>query len=127
MKKTKAKSDLELQLLTEIEQFEKEIPMPYITSFERIGEQRGLQQGLQLGLEKGIEKGIERGIVGQTQKLILEALAARFNTIPDSISFLLQNITDIERLQPLFRVAITAPTIAIFEQRLASVSQAESA
>ena len=42
MKKTKAKSDLELQLLTEIEQFEKEAPMPYITSFERIGEQRGV-------------------------------------------------------------------------------------
>jgi len=50
---------LKQQLNHDIEQFEKEITMPYVTSIE--------EQGIEKGIERGIEKGIEKG---ETQKAI---------------------------------------------------------
>ena len=44
---------LELQYLDEIERFEQEKHMTYITSAERIGIQKGMQQGMQKGLLQG--------------------------------------------------------------------------
>ena len=35
--------------------------MPYITSVERLGIQKGLQQGLEQGLQQGLEQGLQQG------------------------------------------------------------------
>jgi len=45
----------------EIHEFEKEKGMPFITTAERVGMERGLAEGLARGLEKGLEKGREEG------------------------------------------------------------------
>ena len=44
---------LEARLQAELVQLERERQMPYITSFERMGIERGLQQGLQQGRQEG--------------------------------------------------------------------------
>jgi hypothetical protein len=44
---------LEIRYNQEIQQFEEEHGMAYITSFERIGRQQGLQEGMQQGIQQG--------------------------------------------------------------------------
>jgi hypothetical protein len=62
--------------------FEEEKKMPYVTSVERIGYQRGMEEGT----EKGIEKG---------QSLLLaEMIASKFGIHPDSA------LSSIQRLKP---------------------------
>ena len=54
--------DLELEFREELMAFEEEKHMPYVTSVERIGIQKGLQLGLEQGLEQGLERGLEQGL-----------------------------------------------------------------
>jgi flagellar biosynthesis/type III secretory pathway protein FliH len=45
--------ELEVRFQTELARLEEETQMPYITSIERMGIERGLQQGRQEGLQQG--------------------------------------------------------------------------
>jgi predicted transposase YdaD len=49
--------DLELEFREELIAFEEETQMPYVTSVERIGIQKGLQQGLEQGRQEGRKEG----------------------------------------------------------------------
>lgn len=53
---------LEESFWRELRQFEEETQMPYITSVERLGMQKGLEQGRQEGLRAGLLAGIEVGL-----------------------------------------------------------------
>ena len=55
--------------------------MPYVTSAERFGIEKGLQQGLQQGLLQGIEKGQQQGEVALLQRLLVR----RFGPLPDAV------------------------------------------
>jgi flagellar biosynthesis/type III secretory pathway protein FliH len=52
---------LEQEFLKEIYTYEKARQMPYITSAERFGIQKGIEQGREEGIEQGREEGIEQG------------------------------------------------------------------
>jgi hypothetical protein len=78
-------------------QYEEAQRMPYITSVERIG------------MEKGIEKGMERGLVRMLQ--------LRFGIIPDSLLKRLQGL-DVPRLEELMGVAMQADSLGAFAQAL---------
>ena len=54
--------NLKLRFNEEIIQYEKEKKMPYITTAESIGIEKGMKKGLQKGREEGIQKGREEGI-----------------------------------------------------------------
>ena len=47
--------DLELQLWTSINELERNMNMPYVTSVERIGREEGIQQGIQQGIQKEVD------------------------------------------------------------------------
>ena len=47
--------ELEQLFWQEIDEYEEEKKMPYITSVERIGMQRGMREGLLSGIELGLE------------------------------------------------------------------------
>ena len=51
--------ELETEFWEEIQRFEEERQMPYVTSIERIALERGLEQGEVRGLRRGIELGLE--------------------------------------------------------------------
>jgi len=53
--------ELEKKLIKEICDYEEEIKMPYVTSAERFGIEKGLQQGLQQGLQNSIKKLLLKG------------------------------------------------------------------
>ena len=94
------------RLWQEIRKFEEENQMPYITSVERIGIQKGLEQGIQEGIQEGF------------QLLIVETLDERFGDIPSSISESIQQIQDHGKLRSLHRHAIRSASINEFRQQL---------
>jgi hypothetical protein len=53
--------ELERQLLTDIYRLEEERHMPYVTSAERFGMERGHALGMEKGMQQGIEKGRQEG------------------------------------------------------------------
>ncbi|MBF0227373.1 MAG: hypothetical protein HQK76_18165 [Desulfobacterales bacterium] len=65
---------LEKKLLKKISLWKEEEKMRYITSFERIGHERGLKEGVKKGLEKGVKKGVEKG----AGKVLKHLLISRF-------------------------------------------------
>jgi hypothetical protein len=52
--------DLQNQLWQDLEQLERNRTMPYITSVERIGIEKGMQQGMQQGMRQGESALLER-------------------------------------------------------------------
>ena len=72
--------------------------MPYITSVERIGRERGLQEG--------------------AQQTLLEILDARFGTLPATVFDAIHQIQDQEQLRLLHRQVIHSASLAEFQSIL---------
>ena len=68
---------LELEYSQDLQLLEETQRVDYITSFERIGHQKGLQKGLEEGLEKGLEQGLLEG----ERLLLSQQLQHRFGTL----------------------------------------------
>jgi flagellar biosynthesis/type III secretory pathway protein FliH len=80
------------------------VPLP-----EEAAEQQGLEQGLQQGLEQGLQQGARRQL--------LRLLTTRFGSIPEDVETRLQSL-DLNQLEELLEVALTAEAIAQFENHL---------
>jgi hypothetical protein len=76
----KLPEELEEKCRKELEIFEEEMKMAYVTSWERHGMQQGMQQGIQQGMQQGIQQGIQQG----EGTLLLRLLQVKFKNIPDS-------------------------------------------
>ena len=81
----------------QVNQYEEAKRMPYITSVERIG------------LERGMKKGMGRAL--------LRLLQLKFGVIPDSFTQRLQGV-GISRLEELMDVAVQADSLGTFAQAL---------
>ena len=86
----------------EMIRYEEEKQMPYITSVERIG----------------IEKGLEQGMLTDRREMVLEALDERFGEVPSSISDVINRIEDKDMLRQLHRQAIGSTSLEEFQQSL---------
>ena len=86
----------------EMEQFEEETRMPYVTHIERRGIERGLEQGLQTS--------------------VLDNLETRFGTVSEPLAGRIRKIGDTELLRKLHRRAILVASPLEFEQELEAVS-----
>jgi hypothetical protein len=91
-------SEDEIRLSEEIKTLEEVDKMPYVTSFERIGIQKGL-------LEDGREA-------------VIEALDERFGDVPPPIAESVNQIADRTRLKFLLRYAIRCESLEEFETTL---------
>ncbi len=85
--------------------------MPYVTSAERFGIEKGLRQGIEQGLQQGIEKGhrqgIEHGQVIACRENILELLKVRLGTVTKDLRARSKAETNLQRLRRLLRAAAT--------------------
>ena len=81
--------------------------MPYITSIEQLGFNRGLQQGI----EKGIEQGIE-----QLRSVVLTLLTAKFGELPEDVLTKVQSIREPETLSQLSLRVMTSASLHDFMQ-----------
>ena len=92
----------EIRLWDELQTLEEVNRMPYVTSVERIGMERGLQQGLQQG----------------AQQTLLEILDERFGELPDTVSAAIHQIQDLAQLRLLHRQAIRSESLEEFQRAL---------
>jgi len=88
----------------EVSSIEEEKKMPYITSIER------------LGIERGIEQGIERGNLQTQRQSIIEVLEIRFAEVPSELTAVLNGIEDLEFLKQLHKRAVTVASVEELQQ-----------
>ena len=89
---------LEIQYNEDVAKFEGEKTMPYITTAERIG--------------------IQKGEIQTLQQDILEVLTTRFEEPADDIAAIVQKLRDKQRLRELHRQAIVTPDLQSFAKYL---------
>lgn len=106
--------DLDKQFMEELRIIEEEKRMPYVTSVERIGIEKGIQQGIQ----EGIQKGIRLGSLKEAQEMLIEALKTRFGTVPQDVEITVQKIEVKENLKRLLRQAILSDSLETFQRQL---------
>lgn len=102
--------DLEQEFTETLRQYEEDAKMPYITSFERIGLQKGLQEGRQEGLKEGQKEGLQEGI--------MEVLETRFKIVPQPITQIINSVNDLVILKGLLKEAVKTASLEEFRQAL---------
>ncbi len=90
----------------ELHQIEEEKKMPYVTSVERIG------------IEKGIQQGIRQGSLTEAREMVLQALKVRFGAVPPDVEMAIKQIEVNETLKELHSRAILCDSLETFEQQL---------
>ena len=95
---------LEANFTGEIQRYEEENKMPYVTSVERIGIQKGLEQGLEQGRQEAI------------LEAILEILNVRFETIPEELTAAIALLNEDTILTALLRQSITISDLTALQE-----------
>jgi flagellar biosynthesis/type III secretory pathway protein FliH len=106
---------LQLQLWSEIEQFERNLSMPYMTSVERIGIEKGMQLGFLQGRQEGKQEGRQEGRQEEAANLLRRLMTRRFGAIKpevikrieaapcDQIEYWTENIFDATTIDDVFK------------------------
>ena len=118
--------ELEKSFIEEISQHEEDKKMPYITSVERFGVEKGIQQGILQGKQQGILQGIrqgkqqgkQQGMLTSIKEVIIETLEIRFEKVPFSILQKINELNDIAKLKKIHKSAVTEPSIESFRLNL---------
>ena len=101
----------------ELERYEQEKNMAYITSVERAGIKKGLQKGRRQGLQKGLQRG--------ERLSLLTVLESRFASVPPVVRERIAVIEAPEVLTALLRQAATIGSMEEFLEALAATQQDE--
>jgi len=82
--------------------FEEEYKMPYVTSVEKIG------------IEKGMQQGMQQGMLLEAQDMLIEVLSERFGGVSGELSEQIKRIDSRERLKNLIRQALRVKSFEEF-------------
>lgn len=104
-------SELEQEFQLELSQYEEEKRMPYITSVER------------MGIEKGLLQGKLQGILQKSRETVIDALEIRFENVPSDLVDAINQIEDPSLLKTVFRQAITLSSLSEFQSYLNQLNQ----
>ncbi|MCP4649562.1 MAG: hypothetical protein GY853_05720 [PVC group bacterium] len=109
---------LEQQFNDFVIQHEEEEQMPYITSIERLGIEKGRNEGRKEGRNEGRNEGFQQGALQQSQQSVIEALKFRFKRVPQSLAKMIKAIEDAKLLSNLHREAVLTDSLKTFKQKL---------
>jgi len=113
----------------ELSQYEEAKKMPYVTSVERIGIEKGLQQGLQQGIQQGIQEGerqgMKKGVVQGLLKGISLALELRFGSSGLDLMPLIARIEDAEGLSRVMEGVKAARDLDAFKALVLETAKAQ--
>ncbi|SPE62359.1 conserved hypothetical protein [Verrucomicrobia bacterium] len=98
--------ELETRFRQQVYEFEAKQVMPYITSIEK--------HGIEKGMEQGLRQGIEKGQVMALRQNVLEVLEARFGTVPASVRERVNAETSLDQLRQWHRLAVTCANLEDF-------------
>ena len=118
----------------ELERYEEEKKMPYVTSVERSGIKKGREQGREQGVRKGRQQGVRKGRQQGVRKgrqqggqdALLVVLESRFQLVPPDIQEQVRGLQAPEVLTNLTRQAATVDSMDGFVQALAVAKQTDS-
>ncbi len=91
--------ELTIKFNQEIHEYEKEKKMPYITSIERLGMEKGLKEGLEKGLKEGLEKGSQDELLGVIEFGLQKQFGKKGAKLFNSIC----KIKDVEKLRAIYQ------------------------
>jgi hypothetical protein len=91
-------AELEQEFQQELNQYEEEKRMPYITSVERMG--------------------MEKGMIQKARESVIDALEIRFENVPSELVDEISQVKDTSLLKNLHRQAITLDSISDFQDYL---------
>jgi len=89
-------------------QYEEEKRMPYVTSLERFG--------IEKGFKEGHRKGLKIGILQQSRKSVLDVLRTRFKRVPYPLTQMLEAFDDTKILTRIHQEAILADSLSSFKR-----------
>ena len=98
------------QFKTELNRYEEEKKMQYVSSIER------------MAIEEGTKQGIQLGILQNARESVITVLESRFGPLPDSIAEGINSIEDVSSLHALLRRAIATVSLEAFQQALDKVA-----
>jgi predicted transposase YdaD len=120
--------ELEQRLLHDVYTLERNVAMPYVTSAERFGIEKGLQQGRQEGRQEGRMEGRQEGRQegrhegrqeGRQEEAVVflrRLLARRFGPLPDAVCARLTSAS-IEQLETWMLNVLDAESLDDFFDR----------
>ena len=82
--------------------------MPYVTSVEKIG------------IEKGMQQGMQQGMLLEAQDMLIEVLTERFGGVSGELSEQIKRIDSRERLKDLLRQALRVKSFEEFGKKVIS-------
>ncbi len=94
---------LQLEFNHKLEQYEKELNMPFLSTIEELAEERGQVKGKQIGAKE------------TCQQNIFDLLENRFGTLPETLIETLQQIDDITTLKQLLVQTISVNSLDKFQ------------
>ena len=106
--------EVETRFQHDLEEYEEQHHMPYVTAIERMAEARGKAEGEARGKAEGEARG---RILSKIETLLL-AIETRFGAVGSEMTKAIQSIENEERLTLLHKQAILAPTIGEFTEFL---------
>ena len=99
----------------EVQSYEEEKKMTYITSVERIGIEEGykigMQEGIQKGVQEGLQQGLQKGLREGLWKAIELGLEMKFGVEGIRLMPLVKQVQDIATLQTLYERLRTAQSV----------------
>jgi Domain of unknown function (DUF4351) len=108
---------IEREFWQELQVFEEERKVTYVTNAERFGIEKGIEQGLEQGLERGLEQGMIQG----ERSLILRLLSRRVGTLSSEVRSQVESLS-LEQLESLGEALLDFSTAADLDEWLRSHS-----
>ena len=98
--------------------------MPYVTSAERIGIEKGRLEGR----NEGLDIGMDRGQLNEAREMVLEALDTKFSSnVPADIRKLIKDLNNRIMLRKLHKSTIQSKDISDFRKTLEEITAEDPA
>jgi len=116
--------DLTEQFTQNLIAYEEEQKMPYVTSAERIGIEKGRLEGR----NEGLDIGMDRGQLNEAREMVLEALDTKFSSnVPADIRKLIKDLNNRIMLRKLHKSTIQSKDIEDFRKTLEEITAEDPA
>ncbi len=81
------------------------------------------KDGIQEGMQKGIQEGMQKGMILEAREMLMEAIQARFEIVPDDVSAMVTRISDRNILKAMLKHAIMCQNVDALREKLSIMAK----